>query len=210
MLCEYGCGNEAQHELKNGKKCCSKSHNSCPEVRKKNSVGLKQAYQDGRKVVSDKVFGQNRGWSKGKTFLSDHRLKSSLDPNKIFIENCPYTPKVVRQLIFRSKIIDYKCAVCGIDKWNEKEIRLQVDHINGKNNDNRIQNLRFLCPNCHSQTNTYCGKNINGRKPHIEECVFVDALKESKNIRQTLIKLGLTPKGANYDRARHLIEKYNI
>jgi DNA-directed RNA polymerase subunit RPC12/RpoP len=45
-----------------------------------------------------------------------------------------------------------------------KEIILQLDHINGINNDNRIENLRFLCPNCHSQTETYTGKNTEGVK----------------------------------------------
>lgn len=52
--------------------------------------------------------------------------------------------------------ISYVCAVCGLTpEWNGKERRLQVDHINGKYNDNRKDNVRFICPNCHSQTDTY-------------------------------------------------------
>jgi 5-methylcytosine-specific restriction endonuclease McrA len=53
----------------------------------------------------------------------------------------------------------YTCAICennGI--WNDKLISLQLDHINGVSNDNRLENLRFLCPNCHSQTSTFSGK----------------------------------------------------
>ena len=53
----------------------------------------------------------------------------------------------------------YKCHICGIDEWNDKAIVLQLDHINGVKRDNRIENLRFLCPNCHSQTDTFAGKN---------------------------------------------------
>jgi len=54
-----------------------------------------------------------------------------------------------------------KCEICGLGTtWNNKPIRLQVDHINGINNDHRLENLRFLCPNCHSQTETYCKGNI--------------------------------------------------
>lgn len=56
-------------------------------------------------------------------------------------------------------LLEYKCVGCsntGI--WNDKPISLQLDHINGINNDNRLQNLRLLCPNCHSQTETYAGK----------------------------------------------------
>lgn len=52
----------------------------------------------------------------------------------------------------------YKCEKCGIDKWNGEEISLQVHHINGNRCDNRIENLQLLCPNCHSQTDSFCVK----------------------------------------------------
>ena len=49
---------------------------------------------------------------------------------------------------------------CGISEWLGNPLALQLDHINGVNNDHRLTNLRFLCPNCHSQTDTYAGKNM--------------------------------------------------
>ena len=53
------------------------------------------------------------------------------------------------------------CESCMIGpNWNNKGLVLQLDHINGVHNDNRIENLRILCPNCHSQTDTFCAKNI--------------------------------------------------
>ncbi len=59
------------------------------------------------------------------------------------------------------EVLDYTCSECGIgDTYNGKPITLEIDHINGKSSNNILSNLRFLCPNCHSQTDTYKAKNI--------------------------------------------------
>ena len=56
-----------------------------------------------------------------------------------------------------------KCVECGLtDTYNGKPIKLQLDHINGISTDHRLENLRIVCPNCHSQTNSYAGKNCRG------------------------------------------------
>jgi hypothetical protein len=60
--------------------------------------------------------------------------------------------------------MSYECESCGLkDTWNNKKISLQLEHKNGIPNDNRLENLCFLCPNCHSQTDTYAGKRF--KKP---------------------------------------------
>lgn len=67
---------------------------------------------------------------------------------------------VIKRYIINKKLIKYECFECKITNlYNGKHITLHLDHINGIKNDNRLKNLRFLCPNCHSQTETYCGRN---------------------------------------------------
>jgi len=64
-----------------------------------------------------------------------------------------------------TRLHGYKCSCCGLQDWNGNPIVLQVDHISGLANDNSLDNLRLICPNCHSQTKSYGGGNKgNGRK----------------------------------------------
>jgi len=61
--------------------------------------------------------------------------------------------------LIKEDYIKYECVWCGIaDAWYDKPIVLHLDHINGISNDHRLENLRLLCPNCHSQTDTWCGR----------------------------------------------------
>lgn len=80
--------------------------------------------------------------------------------HEIFTENSNVARTTVRRYILTYNLIEYKCVFCGNQgEWLGKEIPLELDHINGINNDHRIENLRWLCPNCHSITPTYCRKN---------------------------------------------------
>ena len=65
----------------------------------------------------------------------------------------------LKNRLLKENILENKCSICGIDEWQGKEISLQLDHIDGDNHNHRLENLRLVCPNCHSQTDTYCGKN---------------------------------------------------
>ncbi len=82
----------------------------------------------------------------------------------VFVENSRQSTSTVKKIILRNGLMVYKCAKCNlVDTWNERPLVLRLDHINGNNADHRLSNLRFLCPNCDSQTSTYCGKNKQKR-----------------------------------------------
>lgn len=96
---------------------------------------------------------------RGKNAMVSKAKSQEIKPEDLFKENCNHRRHVLRGYIIRHNILPYKCAICGISEWNGKTLSLELDHINGINNDNRIENLRFLCPNCHSQTDTYGARN---------------------------------------------------
>jgi 5-methylcytosine-specific restriction endonuclease McrA len=85
-------------------------------------------------------------------------IKKDIKKRILNLENYA-TRASIRKTIIKDNLIPYKCNLCEIDSWLGNKISLHLDHINGVNHDNRLENLRFLCPNCHSQTSTYVGKN---------------------------------------------------
>lgn len=98
---------------------------------------------------------------------TDHfgRVKSPrpmrLTDEQLFCEQSHADRSIVKRVVIERNLIPYVCDACENDgEWNGRPLSLQLEHRNGINNDNRLENLTFLCPNCHSQTPTYAGKNI--------------------------------------------------
>jgi transposase-like protein len=72
--------------------------------------------------------------------------------------------KTIKKILVRDHGVKEECAICKIEPmWHGKTLVLQLDHIDGINSNNNVSNLRLLCPNCHSQTSNYTGKNTKGR-----------------------------------------------
>ena len=147
-------------------------------------------------------------WSKGKTCLDDFRIRK-LNEDEILSKDSKVSAGTVRELLIKKNLIERKCH-CGIsDTWNDRPISLQLDHINGNRKDHSIENLRWICPNCHSQTSTFCSKNRRDNKKIVSDDDLIESLKRSENIRQGLAKFGLD-NGGNYARAKRLVAKHNI
>lgn len=93
------------------------------------------------------------------TGLAKNRVKRTEE--NIFIENSTANQTVLRRWYKKGQYSEYKCAICGQESmWNGKELVLILDHINGKNRDDRLDNLRWVCPNCNTQLETFGTRNI--------------------------------------------------
>jgi hypothetical protein len=100
------------------------------------------------------------------------------------------------------------CNKCGINEWLGENITLELDHINGNNKDNSRDNLEALCPNCHSQTKTWRGRNKSSNVNKISDEVLLSALIDKEfNMRQALLSVGLAAKGGNYNRCHRLLRE---
>jgi 5-methylcytosine-specific restriction endonuclease McrA len=164
-----------------------------------------------------------RAWAKGKTKKTDVGVakcvrRNRLKDKEVFCENSMFVGggRLAKRLVDLGW--EYKCNRCGLADWQGEPITLHIDHINGIGNDNRFENLRFLCPNCHQQTETWGNKKpkvglSETNLPRIKNnCVDCDipiskrstrcrACAEKIRIRKTKIKW------PNYQTLKKMVEK---
>ena len=101
------------------------------------------------------------------------------------------------------------CNNCGLNKWMDKDIPLELEHKDGNNKNNIRENLEMLCPNCHALTETWRGRNKNSKRLKItDEKLFNSLMVNDWNIRQSLLDVGLSAKGGNYKRCYKLKREY--
>lgn len=126
-------------------------------------LGLKPAggnyktfYRLVKKLELDTSHFLGRAIHRGKKL--DYRTKSIEDylSNKYRITSHKLRLKLIEEGIF-----EHKCCNCLLTEWNNLPIPLELDHIDGNNENNNLNNLRLLCPNCHAQTSTYRGRHIS-------------------------------------------------
>lgn len=89
------------------------------------------------------------------------KFKSKISLNDILEGKHPqFQTFKLKNRLLKEGILENVCSVCGISNWNGMGLKMELDHIDGNRSNHELKNLRMICPNCHSQTDTYRGKNI--------------------------------------------------
>jgi hypothetical protein len=112
-----------------------------------------------RELGLDTSHFTGRGWRKG-----DRRPPPGVwrPLEEILVQGSTYSSHKLRLRLISEGFKPARCEGCAGTAWRGRPIPLQLDHINGNRRDNRLENLRILCPNCHAQTDTWCSKNRAG------------------------------------------------
>lgn len=197
-LCEYGCGNNAKFRNKSGKLMCGPGSASCPEIKKKNSAGGKNAYAIGSRPDAKKAYEalspqskQNMNWNAGKRYADFSVNGKGNHKNALISER------------------GYYCEGCGLSEWRGKPIVLELEHKNGDRKDNTKDNLELLCPNCHAQTPTWRRGHVKGFKTsRYTNEELIAAIGDSENLNQVLEKLDL--RYGSVKKIVNLISEHNL
>ena len=137
---------------------CRNMYELCLKLGIKNIGG--NTYREIEKIASENniVLSFNHLSKK----ISTNKKTQSLD--ELLVNGSTINSNQLKEKLILNGIKKYCCENCGCSEWLGKPIPLELHHINGVHNDNRLENLQILCRNCHGQTDTFCGKNTSGKK----------------------------------------------
>ena len=113
-------------------------------------------------------------WNKGLKG-GEHPSIKRKELSEILVRDSGWSSHSLKKRLFSEGVKDQRCEECGIsNEWMGKPLSLQLHHINGDHRDNRLENLKILCPNCHSQTDNYSGRSNSGELSASEEIPGVE------------------------------------
>lgn len=156
--CE-NCNIKMTHKYASGRFCNLKCARAFSTKNKRKEINAKVSKKLlGRSTSDETRLKLKEAWSRGCYDDAKNRLFNKISNDDMFVENSLIANYDIKKRLYSENIKSYKCERCNISEYNGEHITLQLHHINGINNDNRLDNLQILCPNCHSQTANYAGK----------------------------------------------------
>jgi hypothetical protein len=127
------------------------------------AIGLRPAGGNYKTVQSrileldlDTSHFRGQGWSRGQSIT----LRPPRPLVEVLVDGSTTRSSHLKKRLLREGLKQPICEGCGGSLWRGQPIPLELEHVNGRNTDNRLENLALLCPNCHAQTSTYRGRNI--------------------------------------------------
>lgn len=185
--------------------CSNRNRKHSDETKDRIRTSIKNSELYRKSVVQNK---EKRKSEKDKWDLVYQKRKEKVRENLL---NSEYTTLSFDRLKQRIVYEQNECCnKCGLDKWLDIPISLELEHKDGNRNNNSRDNLECLCPNCHSQTSTWRGRNKNSNRDKVsDEQLLMSLIDNDFNFRQSLLSVNLTPKGGNYNRCHRLKREYD-
>lgn len=175
------CGAEARHRTKGGKPLCLPSANQCPAVRAKNSRATAAVYQSGGRLSGSEGY---------KLYSEDSKNKMNVRKGKRFADFSYGGKGQHKNALLLER--GHRCEECKLAEWNDIPITLELEHIDGDRKNNTKENLKLLCPNCHSQTPTWRRSSSPGwNKQKYTDEEIIEAIQSHYNLNQVLEYLNL-------------------
>lgn len=207
-ICEH-CANEHDSSYGSGRFCSAKCARAFSTASRRNEINQQVSLKLKGQPATGKSF--QKGYDeRRKTFTAAERKKIVAQSKQQRLERYAAMawdelpiPEKRRRILMEQ---EHVCVRCQMKEWLGEKLILELDHIDGDRQNNQRENLRLLCPNCHSLTSNYRRRNSKNQK-QISDEQLLTLLSSSDSIHAALIKAGLTPKAANYERVFKLVYK---
>lgn len=212
--------NETEEELREAAKKAKSIAEMCRLLeRNQNGGGYYIMKKKIKELNIDISHFVGQGWNTSGKNLKKNKIISDAE---VFKENSEYQSNRLRKRLVEGGYREDKCEKCGITEWQGQPISLQVHHINGIRDDNRLENLQILCPNCHSQTDNFGSKNIkrirtvaSEKKKNFKKiCAFCGKIfysdrSRTKYCSKECMRKGLT-KMPDEKELKKMLEEYSV
>jgi hypothetical protein len=161
--------------------------------------------------------------------LNNYVFNIKKELSELLVENSTYSTSKLKDRLYKEGLKNRSCEICcQCEEWMGKKMSLILDHINGINNDNRIENLRIVCPNCNATLDTHCrgNKKSNEKNKKYCECgkeIFkssikckkCDSIKQRKvdrpsldQLKEDILNLGYSGTGRKYGVSDNSVRKW--